>query len=223
MPNTDNVRAELKHVSRTRTLLLSGAAAGPLYIMLGGLQMVTREGFDMRRHALSQLANGDMGWVQVVNFLSTGLLVILGAAGIRRTLRASCGGTWGPALLALYGIGLVGAGVFIADPAPGFPPGTPARQGISTSGVLHFVFGAISFYAVIGATFVFARRFRETRHPVLMLYSLFTGLSFLLVFTAVASGSASATTMLALYAVVAWTWIWHSILHVTVLHGQRSL
>jgi hypothetical protein len=42
-------------------------------------QMLVRHGFDIRRHALSLLTNGDLGWIQILNFVLPGLLVIAGA------------------------------------------------------------------------------------------------------------------------------------------------
>ena len=87
---------------------------------------LTREGFDLTRHAGSLLANGDLGWIQVINFVVTGLMLVAGAAGIRRALG---GGRWGPRLLAAYGVGVIGAGVFTADPTFGFPAGTPNGTG----------------------------------------------------------------------------------------------
>ena len=68
----------------TRVLLACGVVAGPVYVGVGLIQMLVRDGFDIRRHALSLLSNGDLGWIQVANFLVTGLLVIVGAAGMRR-------------------------------------------------------------------------------------------------------------------------------------------
>lgn len=100
----------------TRTLLTCGLAAGPLYIVLGTGQALMRDGFDVRRHALSLLGNGELGWIQAGNFLLSGALVIAGALGVRRLLRGTRGGTWGPVLLAVYGLGLIGAGIFTADP-----------------------------------------------------------------------------------------------------------
>jgi hypothetical protein len=52
----------------TARLLTLGAAAGPFYILVGLLQTLIREGFDPRRHPLSVLANGELGWIQVANF-----------------------------------------------------------------------------------------------------------------------------------------------------------
>jgi len=57
--------------SRT-TLLACGTAAGPIYVGLGLLQIAIRPGFDITRHALSLLSNGDLGWIQISNFLITG-------------------------------------------------------------------------------------------------------------------------------------------------------
>ena len=49
---------------RTRALLCCGVLAGPIYIVVGLVQALTREGFDLTRHDLSLLANGRLGWIQ---------------------------------------------------------------------------------------------------------------------------------------------------------------
>src|SRR5215472_5024527 len=104
-------------MNATNRLLRCGFAAGPMYVTVGVAQMLTRDGFDIRRHALSVLSNGEFGWIQIGNFLVSGALVTAGAVGVRRLLRGQRAGTWGPLLLAMYGAGLVGAGIFRADPA----------------------------------------------------------------------------------------------------------
>src|SRR5215208_7011671 len=90
-------------------LLTCGAVAGPLYITLGVIQMLIRPGFDPTRHDLSLMSNGDLGWIQIANFVMTGLLVIAGAVGMKHVLPSSRGGTWGPLLVGIYGLGLIGA------------------------------------------------------------------------------------------------------------------
>ena len=197
----------------SRRLLMLGASAGPLYIVLGLVQALLREGFDPRRHALSILANGELGWIQVANFLVSGALVVAGAVGARRALRGQAAGLWGPILLGLYGVGMLGAGIFRADPAQGFPPGAEISNELTRSGLLHFVFGAIAFYALIAACFVFARRFLRTGRRGLALYAIVTGVGFFVSFAAIASGSTSAVTMLAFYVAIAWVWVWHTHLH----------
>src|SRR6266508_6728134 len=115
--------------SRTRTLLASGIAAGPLFVAVVLVQAVIRDGFDLTRHAVSLLSNGHLGWIQITSFAATGLLTIACAVGIRRVLGRGPGGTWGPRLVGIFGAGLVSAGVFRADATDGFPPGTPPGQG----------------------------------------------------------------------------------------------
>jgi hypothetical membrane protein len=202
----------------SRRLLILGASAGPLYVVLGLVQALLREGFDPRRHALSILANGELGWIQVANFLVSGALVVAGAVGARRALRGQAAGLWGPILLGLYGVGMLGAGIFRADPAQGFPPGAEISNELTRSGLLHFVFGAIAFYALIAACFVFARRFLRTGRRGLALYAIVTGVGFFVSFAAIASGSTSAVTMLSFYVAIAWVWVWHTHLH---LHLQE--
>ena len=77
----------------TRALLACGVIAGPFYIAVGAIQLFIRPGFDIRRHALSLLSNGDLGWIQIANFAITGALLLASAVGMRRALH----GTRGPA------------------------------------------------------------------------------------------------------------------------------
>ena len=197
-------------------LLLCGVLVGPIYVITGLAQALTREGFDMKKHALSQLSNGRLGWIQIANFLISGILVIAGAFGLRKILKGSRAGTWGPLLLGVYGLGLIGAAIFIADPGNGFPPGVTAPKTISTSGLLHFVFGGVGFYALIAAGFVFARRFRGLKQNGWAAYCIITAVGFLLSFGLIASGSKSSAILLQFYFAVLWVWIWHTLLYLNI-------
>jgi len=200
----------------TRALLSCGAAAGLVYVAVGIAQILTREGFDIRRHALSLLSNGDLGWIQITNFLCSGLLVIAGAAGVRRALHPGRGATWLPILFTIYGLGLIGAGIFVADPAAGFPPGTPTGTTMTRSGVLHFVFGGLGFYALIAACFVATYRFGKEGRQAWAIYGAVSGAFFFISFAAIASGTTSVAVLLTFYAAVAWIWIWLSALMIEV-------
>ena len=196
--------------SRSTALLACGVAAGPLYLAIGLVEAFTRPGFDIRRHDLSLLSNGSLGWVQIGNFLLTGALVILGSMGMRQALRPGRGRTWGPILVGIYGVGLIGAGFFAADPAYGFPPGTPAdAHAVSWHGLMHIVTGAVGFLSLIAACFVFARRFASMQRRGLAAYSVATGVLFLAGFVGIASGSGNGWTILGFWIalVVAWAWI----------------
>jgi hypothetical protein len=135
--------------------------AGPLFIVVALLQAFTRPGFELARHPLSLLSLGDLGWIQIANFVIIGLMLTAAAAGMRRVLHAGPGKAWGPWLIGAFGVSLVAGGVFVADPAFGFPPGTPdgAPDQLSWHGTLHAVAPVVGFLSLIAACFVFARRF----------------------------------------------------------------
>ena len=168
-------------------------------------------GFDLMHHDLSLLANGDLGWIQITNLVLTGLLVAAFAVGVRQALYAGRGRTWGPILLGIYGLGLIGAGFFTADPAFGFPPGTPAdAHAISWQGLLHIITAGIGFLALIAACFVLARCFASRRQRGWAVYSFATGVIFFAAFVGVAIGSGQPWSVIGFWigVVFAWAWIW---------------
>ena len=207
----------------TRVLLLCGVVAGPLYVIVGAIEMLTRPGFDPTRHDLSLMSNGDWGWIHISLLILTGLLTIAGAVGMRRVLRGGRGGTWGPLLLGIYGLGLIGAGFFTADPALGFPPGTPANaHAVSWHGLLHFICGGIGFLGLIAACFVFARRFAARRQRGWVAYCVATGVIYLAAFAGIAVGSNSVgvimtIVILAFSVAVVLGWAWVSAIAVKLL------
>ncbi|MEV4628106.1 DUF998 domain-containing protein [Micromonospora sp. NPDC049523] len=205
----------------TGRLLAAGVVAGPLYVLVSVAQMVARDGFDPTRHAWSLLANGTAGWIQVTNLIVTGLLVIAAAVGLRRSLDPGPAGTWAPRLLGIYGLGLVGGGMFRADPAQGFPAGTP-EQGTGTSwhGLLHFGLGGVGFVALVAACFVLARRFTADDQRGWAVFSRLTGVLFLAGFVAVAGGGGSSWATLSFTVAIVLAWAWLSL--ISVYHHGRS-
>src|SRR5579864_1369746 len=173
----------------TRSLLGYGVLAGPLYVAVAIGQSLTRPGFDITRDDTSLLSNGSLGWIQIANFIVTGLMVVAFAVGVSRAMH----GGWAPRLLAVYGIGMIGAGIFVADPMNGFPTGAPAGRPevISVHGMLHIVAAGVGFLCFVAACFVFARRFAAEHRRAWSWFSLATGVLFLVAFGGLASGSAS--------------------------------
>jgi len=145
----------------TRQLLACGIASGIVFFVVGLGQAFTRAGFDLRHNAISQLSLGDLGWVQITSFIVTGLLAIACAVGARRALAGQPGGTWGPRLIGMFGVGLIIAGLFPPDPGFGFPPGAPPGpvMPMSSHAMLHAVGFFVSMLGAIAGTIVFARRF----------------------------------------------------------------
>jgi hypothetical protein len=186
----------------TKSLLGYGIIAGPLYVVVSLAQALTRDGFDVRKHAWSLLTNGDLGWIQIANFIVTGLMIVAAAAGLRRASAPGRGSTWGPLLIAAYGAGMVGAGVFRADPAQGFPAGTPETTTISWHGMLHFMLGGIGFVCLVAACLILASRFTRDGRPGLAWFSGITGVAFLAAFAGIASGSHGPLTLVFVAAVL---------------------
>jgi hypothetical protein len=130
---------------------------------------------------------------------------------VRRLARPALrGGTWAPLLLGVYGAGLVAAGIFVADPTLGFPPGTPNGPGpVSWHGLLHFVAGGIGFICLIAACFVVASHFSTDRRPGWAVYSRVTGVVFFAGFVGIAAGSGNPPPCSAsgVAAIAAWAWL----------------
>lgn len=147
----------------TRGLLACGIAAGPVFFAIAIAEALARQGYDVRRNAISQLSLGDLGWIQKTSFLVTGLLAMACAVGVRRALRGQRGGTWGALLVGTFGLGLIIAGLFPPDPAFGFPPGAPAGPptAMSAHAGLHALGFFLSMVSTIAGVIVFARRFRS--------------------------------------------------------------
>lgn len=205
----------------TRSLLGWGVVAGPFYVVVSLVQALTREGFDLTRHQWSLLENGDLGWLQVGNFALTGVMLVAYAVGLRRALAAGRAARWAPVLTAVFGAALVAAGVFRADPALGFPVGTPEGPGaVSSHGVVHFAAAGVGFVAIAASCFPLARRFSSTDERGLAAFSRITGVVFLGGFLCVASGAGSVAANLLFTAAVVLVFTWVA---VTAAHLYRSL
>lgn len=195
--------------SRLTILLLScGAAAGVLFPVLSFAQALTRPGFDLRRHSLSSLTLGDLGWLQTANFALTGLLSCAFAVGLRHALRPGRADTAGPALIGAYGVAMIGGGIFVPDPAFGWPAGAPEGlpAQLSTSSTLHTVFGIAAFMSLITAGLVFARRFTGRGEAGWAAYSAATSVA-TFVITALPWSQQSASLRFAAGAVLISGWL----------------
>lgn len=199
------------------SLLRWGVVAGPFYLALGLAQAFLREGFDLARHPLSALALGPGGWVQTANFVVTGLMVVAAAIGFARVLRPqSRAAAW---FLGLFGVGMILAAVFPADPMDGFPVGTPPGmpESISTTGLLHFIMGALSFLSLGIAGLVTAAAMRRRGEPAVAVFSLACGLAVLLGFFAGPALTSSASPVIGIWIAVVVGWVWLAVMCVKLI------
>ncbi|HEU4541286.1 MAG TPA: DUF998 domain-containing protein [Jiangellaceae bacterium] len=190
----------------TSALLACGVVAGPLFVAAAVIQAATRDGFDPARHALSQLSLGELGWIQITNFIVTGLLVVASAIGMRRVLTSGRGAIWAPRLIGTYGVALIWGGVFVADPAYGFPVGTPdaAPEELSWHGILHGFAPAVAGLALVIACIVFVRRFAAEGRRGWLIYSVVAAVVYVVL--GFASFPAEDFRLMLAGGAVIWTW-----------------
>jgi hypothetical protein len=148
-----------KQPSLTRALLACGVVGGPVYVTVAMAQALTRDGFDLSQHRFSWLTGGDLGWIQKSNMVLVGVLTLLFAAGVRQVMQTGKGAVWTPRLLALFAMAYIVGGLLTADPAAGFPPGTPDVVRTSWQGAAQNVSRSLSTASLLAANLVLALRF----------------------------------------------------------------
>jgi hypothetical protein len=200
-----DMTSDTTNTTLTRALLTCGVVAGPLYVVVALLQVLFHDGFDPSRHPLSLLSLGDWGWIQITNFVVGGLLAIGFAMGLRRVLRPGRGATWAPLLVGGYG--LIAGGAFVADPALGFPPGTPdgIPDHFSWHGLVHAFAPPLASLSLIAACFVLVRRFVGLGQRRWATYSAVTGVACLAL--AALPSQQTVSVRLAVAILISWTWV----------------
>lgn len=183
----------------TRSLLGWGVVAGPFYVAVGLVLALTRPGFDLSRHPLSLLMLGDNGWMQITTIILSGVMTLAAAVGFARAMA----GRAAAILVGVFGVCLIGSGVFPPDPMAGFPVG--AAQVATFSGIGHLVFGAIGFVCLGAAAIVAAKWFdgRGAR------WSRIAGAVVILGFVGGGALSASPAGVASLWlaVIVGWAWL----------------
>lgn len=111
-----------------------------------------RSGYSARRDFISALSLGDAGWIQKLNFVVAGILILLFATAVRSVFAEGRGSRTAPALFATIGGCLVGAGLFDMD--------AMGASTLTLHGVLHNLFAGACFGAMPMACLVVASRLR---------------------------------------------------------------
>ncbi len=155
-------------------LMQAGLLVAPVFIGLSLVAALASPGFSLAKHEVSLLLDGPLGWLQMANFILTGLLGLCCALGLRKALHSGKAGTWGPILLGAYGFFLIVAAMVHPDPQLGFPVGAP--EGIpmpqSAASGMHGLAFSLLALAIVVDGFVFARRFAALKESGWMVYSV---------------------------------------------------
>jgi len=223
------------YVDLMKKLLYAGVVGPLAFIVVFLLEGLTRPGYSQWRHYVSQLATGDGGWMQVVNFLVCGTLVIAFAIALRETIKGTRGSIGGPVLIGLFGTALLVAGTFVTDPALGYPVGAAVVH--TVHGMIHGLAGLAAFTLLPAAAFVMAWHF--SGEPGSRRWSYYSaGVGILLIAMFIASTAVSTldergiwvnapTGFLQRIAIIGgWTWLamvaWHQLREPRAVQSRRS-
>jgi len=143
-----------RRVPSDKVLFGAGIVGPPIFIVTFLIAGAVRPGYSAWTNYVSQLATGDGGWIQALNFL---VLAGLSGAFAVGLLRADVVAP--AAFLALFAGALLVAGIFPTDPYAGYPPGAPLGQ--TTHGTVHGVAGLLTFVSNALAAFATAVHFRR--------------------------------------------------------------
>jgi hypothetical membrane protein len=129
---------------RTLALVSCGGIGALLFTATYLIEGITQPGYDAWRQAISALSLGPGGWVQQVNFIVFGVLLILASVGWYRLLLPGDNAIWFPLFQGIGGLGLMSVGVV-------------------TSGTLHLLLANALIFAFAIGCFALAPRFWAAR------------------------------------------------------------
>jgi hypothetical protein len=214
---------------RERALLACGVIGPPVFVAVFLVVSVAHPpGYSPLRHTVSAFALGDFGWVQTINFLVTGGLLVAFAFGLRPALHRYGGGRWAPVLVGLLAIGLIGSGAFAADPVAAgvtatnpYPPETRVGSDRTMHGVLHDLFGVPVFLGLPATCCVIAHRLAAVGDKGWVAYSIGTAIAFLTGFILTSMALAQPDPLIPpvggllqrLTIIIGWTWLAALALH----------
>ena len=169
------------HVPERRAVVAALAAAGIvgpiLFTVVVVIQGLLRPGYSPVADPISALATGPNGWVQNLNFIVLGSLMLAHAVGLHLGMRPARAGMVGPALLALAGMGAVLSGVV---------PLRAVAGGLAHEPVGHTVAVFMSFLgAGVGLILISRRMTGDPRWRSLGTYALATGSAIIVLFLAI--------------------------------------
>jgi hypothetical protein len=169
MTNTSNIN-QVSNRQSTRTTALFGMSAAVFFVAVFTIEGWLRPSYHPLSMFVSELSLGSRGWVQIVNFLVTGVLIFLFGRGIKKYFQTGAAAKAGPLLLQIIGLSLMASAFFPTDPSAMF-------NQHSFHGIIHGIFGAIVFLCMPIVCFIFFRRFRsDTEWKALAWWTLGVGI-----------------------------------------------
>jgi len=129
----------LKNIRIIQYTSLAGGIGSALFVIVFTVEGCLRPGYSTLSTYVSALSLGPRGWVQITNFIVSGILMLVFSRGIAIAFRNEKRPQAGPVLL-----GIVSAGMFLSGPFLMDATGTPLAQA-SVHGLVHGSTGSIVF------------------------------------------------------------------------------
>lgn len=165
-----------EHRSAISVLALAGIAGPIIFVAAALVHSLLRPDHSLLGHPISALAAGPSGWVQNINFLLFGSLMIAYAIGLHLGVRPTRWGAVGLAFLVLSGVGLVWASLF---------PATDATGAFDENRLLHIPGFIMTFLGGgIGLIVMSRRMASDPRWQSVATYALATGIAMLVLILA---------------------------------------
>lgn len=142
---------------RRRLWYVVGSAG--LFMTTACAEGARRPDYDAWHQSISALSLGPGGWVQIINFIVFGAIVLSSVSVWRKILVAGRGATAFPVLTALTGASLIACGFVPQDPAPGYDPMGLALTAPTLPGLIHLSFAGIAALSSVASLVIMARRF----------------------------------------------------------------
>lgn len=139
---------------RIELAAVAGMIGAVLFVSVFSIYGWLYPGYSPTRMFVSELSLGNYGWVQILNFVLTGALVLAFGRGLAAHFTTGAASRAGPVLVQIIGVSLIASGPFITDPS------SMSGQA-SAHGVVHGIFGALVFTFAPLSCFVFYGRFRS--------------------------------------------------------------
>src|SRR4051812_1284151 len=123
-----------------RNLAAWAGMIGPaLFVLVFTIEGWLRPDYHPASMYVSALSLGPRGWVQILNFVVFGLLLLVFARGMASEFQTGKASKAGPVLLTVIAIAFLGSGPFVMDPT-----GTLPAQ-MSGHGLTHGILGGLVF------------------------------------------------------------------------------
>lgn len=180
----------------TGPLAWAGIVGPGLFVAVFLVLGAVKPGYDATARFVSEGSIGELGWIQIVNFVVLGTALLAFAAALWNSYGDEVSGRIGAGLMAAVSVCLILSGVFVTD------SGTKI---VSRHGLVHVLAGMVVFGGLMLACLAFAWRLRANGE--FAAYSVATGLFIPMGF--VMTPAAGRWTGLAqrVLIIVAWTWI----------------